>query len=163
VLSWQNCKCLYASQQALFHTHSEVYSTPSCVWFCITMTALLGSGDYVPVGQFFHDRSVFVTGGTGFMGKVLVEKLLRSCPGIKNIYLLMRPKRGQDVTARLSMLLSAPVSFIYLRQWWAVFLCMWSSLQNSEYHPGCKPNMIEKYKYILLNKCQCMFLVNKNY
>jgi len=78
------------------------------------MTTILGSGDYVPVGQFFHDRSVFVTGGTGFMGKVLVEKLLRSCPGIKNIYLLMRPKRGQDVTTRLNELLNVPVSFIYL-------------------------------------------------
>jgi len=81
------------------------------------MSTLLGSSDYVPVGQFYHDRSVFVTGGTGFMGKVLVEKLLRSCPGIKNIYLLMRPKRGQDVNTRLHDLLNSPVSFVYLRQW----------------------------------------------
>lgn len=44
------------------------------------------------------------------MGKVLVEKLLRSCPGIKNIYLLMRPKRGQDVNARLEELTDSPVS-----------------------------------------------------
>lgn len=66
--------------------------------------------EYVPVAQFFQDRSVFVTGGTGFMGKVLVEKLLWSCPGIKGIYLLMRPKRGQDVSARLAELLNSPVS-----------------------------------------------------
>lgn len=68
------------------------------------------TGDYVPVSQFFQNRSVFVTGGTGFMGKVLVEKLLRSCPGIKNIYLLMRPKRGQDIDTRLNELINAPVS-----------------------------------------------------
>jgi fatty acyl-CoA reductase len=43
------------------------------------------------------------------MGKVLVEKLLRSCPGIKNIYLLMRPKRGQNVQQRLQELLNAPL------------------------------------------------------
>lgn len=43
------------------------------------------------------------------MGKVLVEKLLRSCPGIKNIYLLMRPKKGQNVQERLQELLNAPV------------------------------------------------------
>ncbi|XP_054279602.1 putative fatty acyl-CoA reductase CG5065 [Macrosteles quadrilineatus] len=64
---------------------------------------------YVPVSQFFQNRSVFVTGGTGFMGKVLVEKLLRSCPGIKNIYLLMRPKRGQDIDTRLTELINAPL------------------------------------------------------
>lgn len=66
--------------------------------------------DYLPISQFYTDRSVFITGGTGFMGKVLVEKLLRSCPGIKNLYLLIRPKRGQETTARLNDLLNAPVS-----------------------------------------------------
>lgn len=39
-----------------------------------------------------------------------MEKLLRSCPGIKNIYLLIRPKRGQEITARLKELLNGPVS-----------------------------------------------------
>ncbi|XP_012270559.1 putative fatty acyl-CoA reductase CG5065 [Orussus abietinus] len=61
------------------------------------------------VKDFYRDKSIFITGGTGFMGKVLVEKLLRSCPGIKNIYLLMRPKRGQDVQQRLRELLNAPL------------------------------------------------------
>lgn len=65
--------------------------------------------EYEGVADFFSGRSVFVTGGTGFMGKVLVEKLLRSCPGVKNIYLLMRPKRGQDINTRLADLLNAPL------------------------------------------------------
>ncbi|KAH8284633.1 hypothetical protein KR018_008617 [Drosophila ironensis] len=64
---------------------------------------------YVPIAQFYAGRSVFITGGTGFMGKVLVEKLLRSCPDIRNIYLLIRPKRGQEVSARLTELLNAPL------------------------------------------------------
>jgi fatty acyl-CoA reductase len=38
------------------------------------------------IANFYKDRSVFITGATGFMGKVLVEKLLRSCDGVKNIY-----------------------------------------------------------------------------
>ncbi|TMW48389.1 hypothetical protein DOY81_006518 [Sarcophaga bullata] len=67
------------------------------------------SDDYVSIPQFYAGRSVFITGGTGFMGKVLVEKLLRSCPDIKNIYLLIRPKRGQEVSARLNELLDAPL------------------------------------------------------
>ncbi|PZC71173.1 hypothetical protein B5X24_HaOG213943 [Helicoverpa armigera] len=68
-----------------------------------------GSQEYVPVAEFYADKSVFVTGGTGFMGKVLVEKLLRSCPKIKKIYLLMRPKRGQDVASRLTELTQSPL------------------------------------------------------
>ncbi|KAL1414457.1 hypothetical protein MTO96_000861 [Rhipicephalus appendiculatus] len=47
------------------------------------------------------DRVVFITGGTGFIGKVLLEKLLRSCPGLKRIYLLVRSKRGENPRARL--------------------------------------------------------------
>ncbi|XP_076239560.1 fatty acyl-CoA reductase 1 [Calliopsis andreniformis] len=61
------------------------------------------------VKDFYRDRSIFITGGTGFMGKVLVEKLLRSCPGIKNIYVLMRPKKSQDVQQRLQQLLNGPL------------------------------------------------------
>lgn len=70
----------------------------------------MAGGEYTSVKDFYRDRSIFITGGTGFMGKVLVEKLLRSCPGIKNIYLLMRPKKGQNVQQRLQELLNAPVS-----------------------------------------------------
>lgn len=35
------------------------------------------------------------------MGKVLIEKLLRSCPDIKCIYVLMRPKREKSIEKRL--------------------------------------------------------------
>lgn len=43
----------------------------------------------------------FTTGGTGFMGKILLEKLVRSLPKLKNIYLLMRPKKGKKIQERL--------------------------------------------------------------
>lgn len=62
------------------------------------------------VSEFYCGKTVFITGGTGFMGKVLLEKLLRSCPGVAKIYLLIRPKRGQDARERLQQLLSSPVS-----------------------------------------------------
>lgn len=68
-----------------------------------------------PITEWFRGRSVLVTGGTGFMGKVLVEKLLRSCPDIATIYLLMRPKRGNDIRMRLDELLNTTI-FDWLRK-----------------------------------------------
>ncbi|XP_076039102.1 putative fatty acyl-CoA reductase CG5065 isoform X2 [Oratosquilla oratoria] len=59
------------------------------------------------VSDFYRDRCILITGATGFMGKVLVEKLLRSCPGIATLYLLMRPKGNLDVRARLEELLNS--------------------------------------------------------
>jgi alcohol-forming fatty acyl-CoA reductase len=43
-----------------------------------------------------------LTGATGFVGKVLVEKLLRSCPEVKAVYCLMRAKRNEDAKTRFS-------------------------------------------------------------
>lgn len=65
-----------------------------------------------PISDFFRGRHVLITGATGFMGKVLVEKLLHSCPNIACIYLLIRPKQGHDVKTRLDQLLNATVKQI---------------------------------------------------
>ncbi|XP_057371715.1 putative fatty acyl-CoA reductase CG5065 [Daphnia carinata] len=62
--------------------------------------------EQLSIPEFYKGRSVFITGATGFMGKVLVEKLLRSCPGIERIYLLMRPSKGQSVECRLQDLIN---------------------------------------------------------
>lgn len=43
------------------------------------------------------------------MGKVLIEKLLRTCPGIENIYLLIRKKKGKDIHSRIEELFEDPV------------------------------------------------------
>lgn len=45
------------------------------------------------ITQAFENRVIFVTGATGFLGQPLVEKILYAAPGVKRMYLLIRPKR----------------------------------------------------------------------
>lgn len=90
-------------------TATMALSTPSTTTFHENSAKDAIDDDYISVPEFYNGRSIFITGGTGFMGKVLVEKLLRSCPGIKNIYLLIRPKRGQEINLRLSEILNGPL------------------------------------------------------
>lgn len=53
------------------------------------------------IPEWLKGRGILVTGGTGFVGKVLVAKLLLSCPQGGNIYLLVRGKKGIAPNARL--------------------------------------------------------------
>lgn len=62
------------------------------------------------IREFFAGRDVFVTGGTGFMGKVLIEKLLRSCSELRTIYVLIREKKHKSVAERIAEMHQLPVS-----------------------------------------------------
>ncbi|KAL4148043.1 hypothetical protein QTP88_002347 [Uroleucon formosanum] len=53
------------------------------------------------IAETFRNGTFLVTGSTGFLGKVLLEKLLRSCP-VKNIAILVRSKRGIDASQRVA-------------------------------------------------------------
>ena len=54
------------------------------------------------IPNFYKNKTLFVTGATGFLGKVLLEKLLRSLPNIKQIYVLVRTKPGITIQERLN-------------------------------------------------------------
>ena len=54
------------------------------------------------VQNFYKGKTIFITGASGFMGKVLIEKLLYSCSDIKEIIILIRPKKGKTAMQRVN-------------------------------------------------------------
>ena len=64
----------------------------------------------VTIPEYYEGKSVLITGATGFMGKVLLEKLLRSCPGVKVVYVLVRSKAGQAPHKRIADMANCKVS-----------------------------------------------------
>lgn len=50
--------------------------------------------------EFFENSEIFITGGSGVVGKAIIEKLLRSC-NVRRIYVLLRPKRQLSADQRL--------------------------------------------------------------
>lgn len=63
------------------------------------------------IAEFFANKNIFITGGTGFLGTVLIESLLSSSPDIGTIYVLIREKYGADANERIQRLLSKQVGF----------------------------------------------------
>ncbi|XP_046975832.1 putative fatty acyl-CoA reductase CG8306 [Vanessa cardui] len=61
------------------------------------------------VAAFYAGKNIFITGGTGFVGLCLIEKILRSIPDVGKIYLLMRPKKGKEISERLQEFPTNPV------------------------------------------------------
>lgn len=62
------------------------------------------------VSQTLTGKTFLITGGSGFLGKVLIEKLLRKVPDLKKIYLLLRSKKGKEPHQRIDDIFASPVS-----------------------------------------------------
>ena len=52
------------------------------------------------IKEFYAGKTIFLTGTTGFVGKVVLEKMLRSLPDIKKIFIMVRGKKNISVRER---------------------------------------------------------------
>ncbi len=58
----------------------------------------MASSENIPslkIKEFYSAKNILLTGVTGFLGKVLLEKVLRAFPDIGTIYILVRAKRNE--------------------------------------------------------------------
>ncbi|KAH8414516.1 hypothetical protein KR215_007879 [Drosophila sulfurigaster] len=65
------------------------------------------------IQSFYKNKTILITGGSGFLGKVTIEKLLRSTE-VKRIYVLIRPKKGQEMKERIAGWKDEPVFSVLL-------------------------------------------------
>lgn len=72
---------------------------------------------YQTVKSFYKNKNIFLTGGSGFVGVSYIEKVLRSMPDVENIYVILRPRKGQGIQERLETMKKNSVkslSYIHL-------------------------------------------------
>lgn len=79
-----------------------------------------------PIQKFYHGESIFITGGTGFIGKLLIEKLLRGCPSISCIYVLIRTKKEKNVLQRMEEIVEDSVSSLFTINYYFNFIIIFS-------------------------------------
>jgi alcohol-forming fatty acyl-CoA reductase len=66
--------------------------------------------DLNSVQEFFAGKTILVTGASGLIGKVLIEKLLYSCSDVEELMILMSAKKGKCDQQRTEQFTKHPVS-----------------------------------------------------
>ena len=61
------------------------------------------------IERFYANTGILVTGATGFVGKGILEKLMRMCTRNAAIFILIRPKKNQTMEQRFKKLMNDPV------------------------------------------------------
>ncbi|XP_027911721.1 alcohol-forming fatty acyl-CoA reductase-like [Vigna unguiculata] len=74
--------------------------------------------EFGSVHNFLDGKTILVTGATGFLAKLLVEKILRVQPNIKKLYLLLRAENSEEARKRLQDEVLSKKLFRVLRGMW---------------------------------------------
>ncbi|CAL7948511.1 unnamed protein product [Xylocopa violacea] len=61
------------------------------------------------IRKFYAGKVILLTGFTGFLGTIILEKLLRTCTEIDKIYIMIREKRGVKVDERIKKYFENPI------------------------------------------------------
>ncbi|CAA7060505.1 unnamed protein product [Microthlaspi erraticum] len=91
------------------HSHSRVTRVQTnCCYHETSLKAvtpfkseITSYSDGTGIFRFLKGKSYFVTGATGFLAKVLIEKLLRTSPEIGKIFLMIKSKDQESANKRL--------------------------------------------------------------
>ncbi len=67
------------------------------------------SGKSLGVREFFRGKNVFISGATGFLGKVVLHKVLTTVPDVGDIRVLIRAKNGASPEERLKHILGSVI------------------------------------------------------
>ncbi|KNA18131.1 hypothetical protein SOVF_073590 [Spinacia oleracea] len=83
--------------------------------------------DFGSITEFLANKTILVTGATGFIAKILVEKILRVQPNVNKLYLLIRASNSQAADIRLQDEVLGKELFKILREKWGTkFECFMS-------------------------------------
>lgn len=105
-------------EQRLIH-----FSSVFCRHSILQQSAISSVRIMGKVSEFYCGKNILVTGATGFCGKVLVEKLLRSCGSAGKIYILVRPKKNGEKNLRKQ-----------LKEWlWIILLILLSATPQERF------------------------------
>ncbi|KAG2577539.1 hypothetical protein PVAP13_6NG104300 [Panicum virgatum] len=77
---------------------------------------MIGELDADAVVGYFRGKSILITGSTGFLGKVLVEKILRVQPDVKKLFLLIRAADIESAKHRVATEVTGREIFQVLKQ-----------------------------------------------
>ncbi|CAF0976499.1 unnamed protein product [Adineta steineri] len=100
------------------------------------------------ISTFFSAKSIFITGGTGFIGKQIIEKLLRSCSALDRIYVLVRPKHGIHVHQRIEQLCSLPAIRLLIPNFKTKIIPVLGDITKNEF------DLSNEDQQLLIENCQ---------